>query len=92
MKRDETLDVAEHLINGERKQVYGNARDDFARIGNLWAQVLGVPVTPEQVAICMTLLKIGRLCHTPTHEDSWVDAVGYMALGSEIATEVAVIS
>lgn len=85
--RDETLKTASMLINGERQQAYGSAPIDFTRTGNLWAQVLGVPITPEQVAICMALLKISRLCNAPSHEDSWIDAVGYMALGSEIATK-----
>jgi hypothetical protein len=87
MKRDEILGTAYFLIAGDRQQVYGDAREDFTRTGNMWSEVLGVKVTPEQVAICMALLKIGRLRNTPSHEDSWVDANGYLALGGEIATE-----
>jgi hypothetical protein len=26
-----------------------------------------------------------RLCVTPTHADSWADAIGYLALGAEVA-------
>lgn len=87
MEKTEILNTAAGLISGDRKKTYGDAREDFTRTGNMWAQVLGVPVSPEQVAICMTLLKIGRLCNTPSHLDSWVDAAGYLALGGEIATE-----
>jgi len=47
--------------------------------------VLGQSVTPEQVVLCMTCLKVARLMETPDHEDSWVDIAGYGACGAEIA-------
>lgn len=87
MNKNETLDAARKLINGDRAKTYGNARDNLTCTGKLWEQVFGHPVSPEQVAICMALVKIGRLCSTIGHEDSWVDGVGYLAIGSEIATE-----
>jgi hypothetical protein len=49
--------------------------------------VFGQTVTPEQVALAMTCLKVARLIETPDHEDSWVDIAGYGACGAEIATE-----
>ena len=55
------------------------------RIASLWSVVLGQDVTPEQVALCMTCLKVARLMETPAHEDSWVDIAGYGACGAEIA-------
>ena len=80
------LETARQLITGSRRKTYGSARDDFTRTGKLWEQVLGVPVKPEQVALCMTLVKVGRLVNSLDHEDSWIDAAGYIALGGEIAT------
>lgn len=86
-KRSRILNTAKQLINGDRQNTYGDAAEDFTRTGKMWAAVLGLDtVTPEQVALCMTLVKIGRLCQTPNHEDSWVDGCGYLALGGEIAT------
>ena len=87
MKRDDALSIAERIINGERADTYGDASENFTRIANMWAEVLQVPVTAEQVALCMTLVKVGRLIESPAHEDSWVDAIGYIALGVEVATE-----
>lgn len=85
--RDEILDAAKALISGDRQQTYGDASEDFTRTGRMWAAVLGLAeVTPVQVALCMALVKVGRLCETPTHQDSWVDICGYTALGGEIAT------
>ena len=80
------LDTAAGLVAGDRQETYGDAAVDFTRTGKLWAAILGLPeVSAEQVALCMTAVKISRLCHTPNHADSWVDACGYMALGGDIA-------
>lgn len=86
-ERDHILNTAKQLISGARAQAYGDASEDFTRTGKMWAAVLGLErVTPEQVALCMALVKVGRLCATPDHTDSWVDICGYAALGGEIAT------
>lgn len=85
--RDETLTAARDLINGHRQDDYGTPQQSFGRIATLWGQVLGLDVQPHQVALCMALLKISRLTYSPDHADSWVDACGYVALGSELATK-----
>ncbi len=68
---------AHRITNKDRRDVYGHPFDDFTRIGDMWAAILGVPVTPEQVGACMIALKLGRLCHSPGHRDSLVDIAGY---------------
>lgn len=83
--RETTLDTAANLISGQRHKDYGDAAENFQRVAELWQPVLGVEITPEQVALCLTQLKVARLITSPTHQDSWVDACGYLALGSEIA-------
>ncbi|AYD82051.1 hypothetical protein I5G60_gp57 [Mycobacterium phage Saguaro] len=86
-RREHIVNTALSLINGDRQDTYGDARTDFIRTGRMWAAVLGLPeVRPEQVALCMALVKVGRLCNSPAHLDSWIDAVGYLALGGDIAT------
>jgi hypothetical protein len=85
MNRAELLTTAESLINGQRAADYGDAAENFQRIADLWAPILGLPITATDVALCLTQLKIARLISSPTHEDSWVDAAGYIALGGEIA-------
>ena len=82
--------ICEHaaeLINGDRNAVYGDAEINFRETGALWAVVFGHDVTPEQVAICMSLVKVARLIHNPNHADSWTDGVGYLALGGGIASK-----
>ena len=71
----------------ERGESYGDVRQNHQRIADLWSVVLGQVVTPEQVVMCMTCLKVARLIETPDHEDSWVDIAGYGACGAEVATE-----
>ena len=43
---------------------------------------LGITVTPRKVAMMMAGLKLARLAESPDHDDSWRDAIGYLALGS----------
>ncbi|QFP94674.1 hypothetical protein I5G59_gp54 [Mycobacterium phage LilMcDreamy] len=77
--------TAADLIDGDRNAAYGDATEQFGETGQLWSVVLGVDVSAEQVAICMALVKIARLNNDIAHADSWVDAVGYLALGGGIA-------
>lgn len=72
------LERAKALVYGERQQDYGAALENFTRIARIWEVVLGVSVSPEQVALCMIGVKMARLVKSPEHEDSWVDIAGYV--------------
>ena len=82
MNRAEILSKAESLINGPRAHEYGDAKKNFEDIARLWSVVLDTEVTPQQMALCMIMVKAARLMKTD-HEDSWVDIAGYAALGGE---------
>jgi hypothetical protein len=84
LDRDQILNAASDLINGQRAKDYGDAYKMHRRIGAGWSEILGVNVTPAQVALCMVWLKISRLIETPDHLDSFVDLVAYGALAGEI--------
>jgi len=58
---------------------YGPIRQNHERIAALWSTLLGQPVTPVQVAMCMVGVKLARLVETPDHADSAVDIAGYAA-------------
>ena len=81
------VDTAKGIIGGggQRRQDYGSVEESFENIARLWSVVLGIDVTAEQVALCQALLKMGRLLNKPNHTDSWVDIIGYAALGGQIA-------
>jgi len=61
----------------ERGRSYGHPRPNHLRIASLWSVILGINVTPEQVALCMVQVKVSRLIQTPDHADSIDDIAGY---------------
>ena len=63
----------------ERGRTYGPIKQNHEHIAALWTTLLEHPITPVQVAMCMTALKLARLMETPNHEDSAVDIAGYAA-------------
>jgi hypothetical protein len=74
--------TTERLLQ-EREQAYGDAHESFQRIATLWGDVLGILVTPQQVASCMIMLKVARLLADGdgSHdEDSVLDIKGYTTL------------
>jgi hypothetical protein len=82
MTREEILREAEALINGDRANDYGDAKQNLQDIADLWSVFLGRQITRQEVAVCMVLLKSARLMKS-NKEDSWVDICGYAALGGE---------
>jgi hypothetical protein len=67
-----------------RERSYGPAADNFAAIAARWSLVLGITVTPAQVALCLIDLKLARLSRDPSHLDSIVDVAGYAACLREV--------
>lgn len=84
-ERSKTLSEAESLVNGRREHDYGSPQENYERIAALWSVIFGHDVTPEQVVLAMTQVKVSRLVKSPSHRDSWVDLAGYAALGSEVS-------
>lgn len=76
---------ADELVE-ERGRSYGHPRPNHERIAALWSVILGVPVTPEQVALCMIQVKVSRLMQSPDHADSIDDIAGYAEVYRQIVT------
>ena len=68
----------------ERSALYGDAANNMAAIAARWSGTLGHEISPAQVVLCLLDLKLARLAHDPTHEDSAVDVCGYAALLREL--------
>jgi hypothetical protein len=91
MTRDETLDAAKTLINGDRAKDYGDAYLNHARIADGWNLIVQAAyerhghITPMHVALMMDWVKTSRLLNTIDHADSWVDKAAYSALGAEFS-------
>ena len=83
------LHKAHDLIHGERARQYGPPNENLGAVAGMWEIYLhkrgllninSSGVMPEDVAVMMALLKIARLANDLTHEDSIVDAAGYIGL------------
>jgi hypothetical protein len=86
LDRQGCLDAAGRAVLADRANVYGPPEDNFRRIAAIWSVVLGIEVTPTQVAACMAGVKLARLAQSPGHGDSWVDLAGYAACGAEVSS------
>jgi hypothetical protein len=91
--RDDFLEQAKELINGQRAKDYGDAKENHQKIASLWSAYLTckrpdgssyIHITPEDVVLMMMLVKVARITHSST-TDSWVDLCGYAALGGEFS-------
>ena len=83
--RAEILDAAKKIVTGDREKQYGKPEDNFAVIAEFWTTYIGHPISSEDVAIMMALLKIARIRSGNYKADSFVDGVGYLSLAAEIA-------
>jgi hypothetical protein len=87
MTRDEILDTAKTLINGDRAKEYGDAYLNHARIAALWTTYIRSKtddLNPVDVAMMLVLMKVARTIETPK-DDSFIDIAGYAALAGEMA-------
>ncbi len=73
------LEEAQEIISGPRRESYGSVEASFTRIANLWTPIVGIRVTPQQVALCMIQLKVAREANSHSR-DNLVDISGYAAL------------
>ena len=71
-------------VIAERSSQYGDTAGNMVVIAARWSTTLGREITPAQVVLCLLDLKLARLAHDPTHEDSAVDVCGYAALLREL--------
>ena len=83
--RAEILDAAKKIVTGDREKQYGKPEDNFAVIAEFWTTYIGHPISSEDVAIMMALLKIARIRSGNYKTDSFIDGVGYLSLGGEIS-------
>ena len=75
--RDESIcEEADRLVSSDRNNDYGHPRDDFGRTAMIWGAILGVPVTAQQVGMCMIGVKLSREVNRPKR-DNLVDMAGY---------------
>ena len=84
MKRPDILDTAKKCVCGDREQDYGSPEDNFTKIARLWSAYHGQAFTAVDVAVFLSLVKIGRISSGHGKADNWVDLAGYAACGGEL--------
>lgn len=73
------LEEAQKIIKGARAKSYGDSNKSLLNISKVWSGILGTDITPEQVALCMSGMKLVR--ENSSHKrDNLVDAAGYLLL------------
>lgn len=95
--KNDICEQASKIISGERQGQYGAPENSFAVIAKFWNVYLdardvrdseghriNAPILPNDVANMMALMKLGRISNGVFKEDSYVDAIGYLAIGAEL--------
>ena len=86
MDRSQILDTAKEYVTKDRAATHGDAESNFGLIAAYWSAHLNRNISPHDVAVMMTLMKLARMKSNPAHADSAIDAAGYSALAGEIGT------
>lgn len=66
-----------NMLTGEKAEEYGNPRTMFQNISKRW---FDCDTAETEVAIMMAELKIERIKHDRTKEDSYLDAIAYLVM------------
>lgn len=73
----DNLHHVKNMLNGEKAEEYGNPRIMFQNISKRW---FDRDDAEADVAIMMAELKIERIKHDHSKEDSYMDAIAYLAM------------
>lgn len=85
MNPRDITDRASQLLHYDRAEEHGDINLGFARAAQIWSAIIGVDVTPHQVALCMAGIKIARSTMNPSHHDNFVDIAGYAGIAGVLA-------
>jgi len=85
MNARDYLNEARAVIQ-DRGMDYGHPTDNMSRTASLWSAYLEMPIRPDQVAMCLVLVKVARSMEG-NKVDNFIDMCGYAAISGEIATE-----
>jgi len=85
--RNSVIETAQDIINGDRQNEYGPPNKNFQDIAEGWSVIFNRKVRAYEVALAMDWLKTCRALKSPGLADSWIDKVGYSAIGGELAGE-----
>jgi len=86
------MKATEALINAidimqDRGRIYGHPKINQGRIASRLSNLFDFPISDSQAALAMVEVKLSRIQETPSHIDSYVDCLAYIAIALELATE-----
>ena len=87
MKRAEVLETARQYVTKDRAADHGAMEDNFRTIASYRSVHLGIELSPTDVGVMMSLLKIARVKSNVKHEDNYIDGCGYLACAAECEDE-----
>lgn len=70
------IDRAREIVYGDRQELYGDPLPGARRTAAMWSAILGTPISPQQVILCMIAMKVSREVGGH-HPDHIVDIAGY---------------
>lgn len=70
-----------------RVQVYGDPKETFVRIAQVWSGILGHEVQPVEVPLLMAGMKMVRTQVMPDYSDNSDDIAGYMDIFHQLVGE-----
>ena len=85
MKASDYLNEAKAIIE-DRGMDYGHPSDNMQRTARLWSAYLEMPITDDQVAMCLALVKVARSMES-NKVDNFIDGAAYFAISGQLATE-----
>ena len=85
LKAVDICQEAASLVGGDRQRTHGDKTQNHLNIATLWTAYLGVPITAQQAAVMMVLLKVARTKLGALNRDDYVDMAGYAGVAGEIA-------
>jgi len=79
---------AHELITGDRNQTYSHPLDDYSKVAEIFYGITGVSLSVEEAVMFPLAMKLARVRTAREegrwHEDSVVDAIGYLGCLSMI--------
>ncbi len=85
MNARDYLNEASAIIQ-DRGADYGHPTDNMSRTASLWAAYLEMPIRPDQVAMCLALVKVARSMEG-AKVDNFIDGAAYFAISGQLRTE-----
>lgn len=85
MRADELTEYVSQMLKGERK-AFGSLIAPYIKLAPTIAEYIEAPIKPEQIAITKAIDAI-MSTQGSHHASGYIDAVLYLAIACELATE-----